>query len=216
MPLPNLNAPVLTDNNKMLMETLEKVNRHGLAAIVTLTQVKVVKKSRITKLPTPSKFINLRKVVYATVSFHHDYQGGVQNRQIKVGSTADPFLTEKPNGKHHYSDNGIVLQADRDDNIMYAQYYCNFNPNVKNEVIYIDEYDMQVDVTKANKGEYFYGYEVNGDKPESKKQKDGGIEKKDQIIVRAPFLESIQYFAKGEDKTFNRLSDAVKDLLNLV
>ena len=193
-----------SSDNQELFETLDRIKRHGLGSMALVTEVKVVKRSRLTKEPTPSKYIDLRKVSYMVVSFHHDYEKGVRNRQAKVESDADPFTTQAPRGMHTYSENGVVLQSDRNPDQLYARFYV-FTSNVHTKVVYIDTNDMPVEISRDEMGEYFTGYNIGGDKPESKKQAAAGIEKKDQVIVRSTKLESVQYFSKRKNKYSGRL-----------
>lgn len=213
--LQQLTTPQLSDNDLKLFDALDKVGRHGLGAIVLETEVKVVKKSRLTGEATPSKYCDLRKITFMTVSVHHDYEKGVQNRQDKVGSDEPAFSAQAPSGMHHYSSNGVILQANRDDNQMYARFYCGFNNNTNTRTVYVDQNDVPVEISKGEMGEYFTGYSVEGTKPESTKQAKAGIKKKDQIVVRSAKFQSVKYFAKG-DNCFNRLSETLMDILNLV
>jgi len=211
-PLPNLTLPNVATHTGKLLETLNTIDRHGYATLVTVTEVKVLKKSRLTGEPTPAKYLNLRKITKLRVSVHHNYQKSVSNRQGKVGGTGT-FVTEPAKGMHPYTTNRVVWQSDRNANQLYLRYYIIVQSN-NVDVVYIDENDLPVEISKAEKGEYFSGYKSDGSRPGSKKQASVGIDEENQIIVRSVKLENVEYFAKG-DKVYNTLPPMVMDILNL-
>ena len=212
--LTTVTQPKLSMDNQDLLNELDKMNKHGMGSTVTLTEQKVLKKvGRTSGMTIPSHLQNLRKLVYTVVSFHHNYQNGVQNRQVAQGSNAPAFKSAPASGMHPYTDNGVVWQADKNHEQLYMRYYFGFNGNAKTTVVFIDQNDMPVNVTSDEKEDFFTP------KPSgtnySPKQDAGGIKKEAQINVRAPKFESVYYVSKGKNTLYNNLNPTLMDLLDL-
>ena len=210
--LQNVQKAKLSYEDQLLVETLDGINRHGLGSIITVTKVETLKKGgRTTGNPVPDHLKNLRKVTYSTVSFHHNYGKGVQNRVNKSGN-GGTFTTAPAKGVHPYTANKVVWQSDKNPNSLKMRYYFGFNSNTRVVVKYINEYDLPVEVTREEMEEYF---KVKPRKVESKKQEALGVNSGEQIKVRSVNLENVMYVSKGEGCVFNRISDEILDILNL-
>jgi len=70
---------------EVIVEALRKIKGIGDFQIVAETEQVALKKSRVTKVPTPSKYEKITKIKLATVSLGNDYEKEVNARLIKEG-----------------------------------------------------------------------------------------------------------------------------------
>lgn len=209
----------LKTKREVILESLRKIKGVGDFQLVAETQKVALKKSRITKVATPSKYETISKVILATVSVGNDYEQSVNERLNQEGKD-DNF---KAQGTYctplHRIETGLrgVVEGllsklglkfeDKLSKIIFKhkekeQYYVRVYPNLAKEysanVVYFDAEGNQLtrDEYKAVEAEYL---------SKSGSAEQGGLENK--IIVNNYKLENVLYLGDEEKNPINELTD---------
>lgn len=168
------------------IEVLKSVESKGAFAFVAVTKQDGLKKSRVTKAPTPARFELITVVKAATVSLGNDYQAAVNNRLTKEGKDAD--FEAQATYCAPVSDNKLVYKHnDRDS--FYLRVYPNLCVSFKTVVRRFDAFGVAISDSEwpAIQAEYF--------KVPSKNENQG---LDNPIIVNNYSLENVKYLKRGE------------------
>ena len=210
---------------QVIIESLQKIKGVGDFQLVAETEKVALKKSRVTKAPTPSRYEKITKVTMATVSLGNDYEKAVNKRledegkatDFKAGSTYCVPLKAIDGMFKTFVDNllkkiGLTF-TDKLSKIIYRhkekdQYYVRVYPNLAKEYkvnnVYFDAdgVELSQDEFKAIEAEYL---PLHGD------SKQGGLENK--IIVNNYKLENILYLGDKDKTPINELDEDVANLV---
>lgn len=200
-------ALVKDKRDKISVDKLNCVYGKSLMAKVgSVTDLKLLKKSRLDGRPCPDKFLGLKKVSFFVATVGNNYEDAINNRLKKHG-LENNFVANKSSVSAPFpmSSNGIMRQGIKDENQKYLRLYFQVGPNKSTESYYVDADGNVIDVSKKDQEEFFDKKYV------SKKQENAGLQKEDQVMIRDFKVESIVYFQCG-DVLFNNLG---KDFLKI-
>ena len=200
--------PSLTPETKELIETLEGVQGHGFARIVTITDGEdFIKKyaDRSRKESRPEWLNGIKKVTMQVVNVGHSYNKMITNQLKKLGKTTN-FNPSSCKYSMKYSENGLVRQNIKDELAFYMRYFTGVSKNTAYQEVFVNEQGDVVNIDQATKDKWFNA------KGKSRKQEAAGIEK--EIKPRNVRMDNLYYFQRGEH-IFNRLTQEVMDLLDL-
>ena len=202
----------MSSNTHLTVDQANKVgDLHGFASFIGMSEVKLtVKARRNPEQPLPEHLKGLIKLTRSTASVNHNYEDSVQNKQLKQGEMPT-FLAEesKISNPDPACSNGLIRQGKKDPEQKYLRLYFFENAKYTTETIYINANGDVVVPTEDEQIDF-----LPDSKKESKKQKEHGVEGKDQVSVREYKVENIFYFKKG-DVVFNNLSKNVMKLFDL-
>ena len=188
---------------------LNKINGTKMCKVGSVTEVRLLKKSRIDKSPVPSKFDGLMKLSFFVASVGHNYETTVQNRVNKFG-TGEGYLVQQSTVSNAFdkSKNGIMRVGLKSNDQFYVRLFFNTSPNKYSETIYINKSGKVIVPAKEEIEAYF---PIQSD---NKKQSDHGLDCNSYVNVREFKAENILYFQCG-DFTWNNLGDSFLKLFNL-
>jgi len=199
------------NNIQNLIAELNRVDSHGMASIIAVSEIKLTKKSRADKSPTPDFLEGLVRIAKSVVNLNHDYNKAVRNQIEKAG--CDPSDWQPEPSKFSEPDpscpNGIVRQHKDDSSKKYIRVFVGMNSSKAYEEVYINGKGENVTdlITQDIKDNFF------PKKSGSQKQAMSGSGK--EIKPREYKAENILYVKKG-DVIFNGgLTQEVLDLFNL-
>jgi len=182
---------------QMIIENLINLTTQGLFSFVGVTTKKALKKSRVTKNPTPENLIEITVMTYATVSLGNNYQNSVNNRRVKEENTPD--FQAKGTYCLPMGDNLILFKHKEKEQVylrVYPDLCCSFKTVVKrfdkNGVEILDSQWKQIEA------EYF--------ELKSSNKEHQGVEK--EIKVNNYKIENVKYLKRG-DFVINELTDEI-------
>lgn len=184
-----------------MLNVLNQINAKGLFSFVAVTTKEALKKSRLTKQPTPSHLANITVVRVCTVSLGYDYEELVNNRLEKEGSEAE-FIAGS-SYCYPVSKNRLIFKhKDRDS--YYLRVYPNIAKSFKSIVRYYDADGIEIlaDEFKLLEKEYFAirGHNENQ-----------GLE--DPVLVNNYKLDNVKYLKRG-DMFINNINDEIIHLIH--
>lgn len=183
------------------IETLIKVALKGLTQIVSETFKEPLKKSRLSKEPTPEKFSKVTKYTYMTMSLGHDY-GDILDKQLKklgINETYDVSETYC----HCVSDNKLVYKHNEREQF-YLRVYPGLCASFKTVIKYYDAQGTEILNWKDVEAEYF------AQKSGSVKQLVAGIQK--EITPNNIKMENVKYIKQGDFCLNDLTQDIIKKL----
>ena len=80
---------MIKTKQEVVIEAMRKIKGVGDFQLIAETTKEALKKSRMTKLPTPNNLIFITKVTLTTVSLGNDYESGINERLEKEGKEGD-------------------------------------------------------------------------------------------------------------------------------
>ncbi len=122
------------NKTKAIIKALTSFDITGIFAFEAETEVKTLKKSRLTSQPTPDVLLNVKKLLAATVSLGNDYETAVNNRRIKEGSEAN--FEAKESYCEPVGDNNIVFKH-KDKEQFYLRVYPNLCKSFHTSVSFV-------------------------------------------------------------------------------
>jgi len=145
-----------------------------------------LKKSRITKEPTPGNLATITVVRACTVSLGHDYESLVNRRLEKEGKDTD--FSSSGSYCFPYTSNRLVFKHHEKDTY-YLRVYPNIARSFKTIVRYYDANNVEIspEVFKELEKEYFA---VKG------KNENQGLD--DIVLVNNYKLENVKFLKRGE------------------
>lgn len=181
----------------------------GMCKVGSVTEVKILKKSRFDGSPVPAKFSDLKKVSFFVASVGHDYSNIVQNRVDKFGSGSDYNVEQSTvSVPFNQSLNGVMRSGIKDDNQKYIRLFFNTSPNAYNETKYVNG-SGEVIVPSQYEIDAFFPK-----KTDVQKQIEHGLDKGTFITLREFKCENIIYFQSGQN-VWNNLNDSFLKLFKL-
>ena len=224
-----------------IVDALQKIKGIGDFQMVAETEKVALKKSRITKVPTPDRFARISKVTLATISLGNEYEKEVNARLLKEGKD-DSFKSQGTycvplsqvddglKGFVHTLMNKIgltfmdklskVIYKHKEREQLYVRVYPNLAKSYQSHSVYFDANGVELtkEEFKAIEAEYLpLDTKIGkGDNPAEKfidkiDLSQGGLDNK--IIVNNYKLENILYLADGDKNPINELTE---EKLNLV
>ena len=225
----NFNQDIVKSNLKTkkqsIVETLQKVKDEGDFQFVAETTKEALKKSRVTKEPTPERFQKVSKLLVATVRLGSDYEKEVNKKLESEGKETDfkakgtytvPLetldeglkksikgLLEKLGIKLTPKTSKIIYKhAEKEQ--LYVRVYPTLAKNFESNSKYFDAFGAEIshEEWKKIEQEYFTLPSAN---------KSQGLSKENTIIVNNYKLEGILYLGSGDKSAINELtSDTLK------
>ena len=199
-------------NLKTLVETLKKIDTHGMASLVAKSDVheRLTKKARSDKSPLPTWAEGLICLTRSVVNVNHDYNAGVKNQIIKNGFDPKNFEAEESTVSRPIDGwpNQVLREGAKNPDQLYVRVFIEMGVKTTLEAYYLNGkgQDVTALVTEQFQDDFFpkkYG---------SEKQMLAGAAK--EIKPREYKAENIIYLKKG-DVIFNQLSDDLYKLFNL-
>lgn len=213
--LPTLN-PKLDNETKDLVTTLNSVQGHGFAKIVTVTHgedfllknIRGGKRGVDTLEKLRPDLIGIKKISMSVINVGHDYNKMIKNQLTKIGGNPDDFNPEACRYSTRFSDNGLVRQNTKDELAFYLRYFVGVNQNnyKSYEEYFVNAKGDVVEVTAETKAQWFNA------KGGSVKQAIAGVEK--EVKPQNVRLDNLYYFQRGEE-IFNRMTPEIMNLLDL-
>ena len=189
----------LITKKQQVIQEVSNLDTKGLFNFVAVTTKTPLKKSRITKIITPSNLSTVTKYTNNTVSLGNDYQKAVNNRLNKEGKDKD-FQT-KGTYCTPISDNKMIYKH-KEREVYYLRVYPNLCVSFKRVIKYYDANGVDItDQWKVIEAEYFSLSSPN----ESQ-----GLDK--SIIVNNFKIDNVKYLKRG-DFIFNELTQEILDKL---
>lgn len=186
----------------MLQEIL-KLTEKGIYAAITITDLKALKKSRLTKEPTPERFQNIKKYTYQIINLGHTYEDLVNNRLQKEGKAND-FEAGKTYVEK-YQDSLCVYQHSTKEQL-YLRAFILLADRAKIKTVYVDG---NGDVISKEEMEDIYAHYLG---KKSEKTGQGGLE--DQVEIRNFKLENVLYLKRKDNEIIsNALTQDVLEML---
>lgn len=175
----------LKTKEQALIEGLSGLRFIGMCSIVTVTEIKALKKSRITKNPTPSNLTVIKKYSYRVVSLGNEYEKAVNSRLKKENKEQD--FEAKGSYCVPVSDNNILFQH-KEKEQFYIRYYSNLCPTHKTATFYYDANGMEIPKEHFYKlqAEYF---------PLSSKNDRQGLD--NEVRVNNVKIENMKWLKRG-------------------
>ena len=190
-----------------LVETAEKITGMGNAKIISVTEVKLLKKHRSTKDLVPPHLEGLQKVTMQVVRIGDDYTARVNNSIKKNGIVGAQYPTVPSKISLPDSPNGVVRKGIKNAAQKYIRtFIVDGQVNKNMEVIYINSKNQVIVPSRDEKDGFFpksYG---------CVKQAIHGVSK--EIKVREYKSQSIKYLQKG-NLICNTLEPWLMKLLDL-
>lgn len=190
------------------MDNIEKIDslitleNSGAFSFGAITEKKALKKSRITKEPTPEKYARIYKIILATVSLGNDYQNSVNNRLKKEGKETD--FESQGTYTESFKNSKIVLKH-KHKNLYYVRVYPNLCHSFNTRKEYFDSDGNHLYYRKFKKleKEYFSLPSVN---------KSQNLD--DQIIVNNYKMENVKWVKRGDFKIQEIPFELLKKMIN--
>jgi len=180
-----------------LIEQLCELNFKGMVSLVTVTEIKALKKSRITKASTPSNLEVVTKYSYKIVSLGNEYEKAVNNRLKKEGKDQD--FESMGSYCEPVSGNNILFKHKTKDQF-YLRYYSNLCPTHKTVTFYCDACGVEIPRELFYKLQEEY-YPILKSKNESQ-----GLD--NDVQVNNVKLENVKWIKRG-DFVFNDLTQDI-------
>lgn len=182
-----------------LFNSLNKIEGHGFAKLISMTGNLLNKKGRDGS-PLPDNFSDLKKITLSQVWVGRDYNKGVINKIKKAGFDPKEMWTPEPSRISEADPdchNGIIRQGLKDNLQKYVRFI--FDKNTTSKSIFINN-NIEVKVTVSDQENFFKS-------PPSKagvvvKQSLSGVKDNEEILVREYKFESVLYFKFGEIEYF--------------
>jgi hypothetical protein len=171
---------------KDIVKALAEVERGGIFSFAAETMKVALKKSRVTKEPTPAKYAFVTIQYAATVSLGNSYADAVNNRLEKEGKERE--FEAKGTYCHFVSDNRLVMKHNERESY-YLRVYPNLCHSFSTEMNVFDAEGNRITPAqwKRLREEYF-------DKPSDAENQ--GLE--EPVIVRNYSLENVLWLKRGE------------------
>jgi hypothetical protein len=220
---------------EVIIEALRKIKGIGDFQIVAETEQVALKKSRVTKVPTPSKYEKITKIKLATVSLGNDYEKEVNARLIKEGKD-DNFKSQgtycvpltrlegelKALAERLLNTFGLsmgdklskVIYKHKEKDQLYVRVYPNLAKAYESNSVYFDSEGNQLSKDEYEKiKEEYLSLDKKIGKGANVAEKfidkidlsQGGIEEK--IIVNNYKIENILYLGDDEKNPINELTE---------
>lgn len=185
------------------MDLQEKINRIlsceqvGQFTAIAITEKKALKKSRITKIPTPDEISVLKKFQTFSCFLGRDYEYLVNLKREKEGKDSDfealtSYLVPYKNSK--------ILYIHKDDpDKFYLRIYANICGKYAGSSAYYDKNNRKVDFY-ALRNEYF-------DLP---KETSSRQELDSEVLVLNFKLENIKFLKRGDEILIDELQSVVE------
>ena len=176
----------MASNQREILSTLAEVTEKGIFSFVAVTKKEALKKSRITREPTPEHLSSITVVRACTVSLGHDYEALVNNRLAKEGKEGD--FSSSGSYCSPYTRNRLVFKHHEKDTF-YLRVYPNIARSFKTIVRYYDAngWEIPVEEFKELEAEYFA---IKG------KNENQGLD--DTVLVNNYKLENVKYLKRGD------------------
>jgi hypothetical protein len=165
---------------------LNAIDVRGAFAFVAVTTKDALKKSRVTKLPTPAHLVTITTVKASTVSLGNDYETAVNNRLLKEGKennfeAQETYCTPVAENK--------LLYKHKAKDQYYLRIYQGLCASFKTVVRRFDANGLEISDTdwKAIEAEYF---------TLPSKSENQGLD--NAIIVNNYKLENVKYLKRGD------------------
>jgi hypothetical protein len=208
----------LQTKKQAIIENLRKMGK-GNFRFVAQTTVDALKKSRITKQPTPSRLVTITKLIFKTMTFGADYETEVNRQRELEGKSADfqsqgtycvPLTAIKDDGLITKCKNFIldlfgfeipetlskVIYKHKEKDQLYVRVYPSLCTSVEEVLIIYDAEGNEISKEEWKKLQEEY-FPLKGD------NKSQGLEK--QIIVLNYKLENVLFI---DDGVLNELTGA--------
>lgn len=194
------------------MDNIEKIDslitleNSGAFSFGAITEKKALKKSRVTKEPTPEKYARVYKIILATVSLGNDYQKSVNNRLEKEGKKTD--FESQGTYTESFKNSKIVLKHKEKD-LYYVRVYPNLCHSFNTRKEYFNSMGNHISYAefKELEKEYFSLPSAN---------KSQGLD--NQIIVNNYKIENVKWVKRGDFKIqeipYTFLKKMINDLLS--
>lgn len=176
----------MASNQRQMIETLAEITDKGIFSFVAVTTKESLKKSRVTKEPTPAHLSTVTIVRACTVSLGHDYESLVNSRLSKEGKEGD--FVANSSYCFPYTRNRLVFKHHEKDTF-YLRVYPNIAHSFKSIVRYYDANGLEItsEDFKELEKEYFA---IKG------KNDNQGLD--DVVLVNNYKLENVKYLKRGE------------------
>lgn len=176
----------MASNQREMINNLAEITDKGIFSFVAVTTKEALKKSRITKEPTPGNLATITVVRACTVSLGHDYESLVNRRLEKEGKDTD--FSSSGSYCFPYTSNRLVFKHHEKDTY-YLRVYPNIARSFKTIVRYYDANNVEIspEVFKELEKEYFA---VKG------KNENQGLD--DIVLVNNYKLENVKFLKRGE------------------
>ena len=125
----------LQTKEQSFIEQLSDLKFIGMCSIVTVTELRALKKSRITKNITPDNLLTVKKYSYRVVSLGNEYEKSVNNRLKKEGK--DQGFEAMSTYCVPVSSNNILF-CHKSKEQYYLRYYDNLCPTHKVVTFFYD------------------------------------------------------------------------------
>ena len=181
-----------------IIDILSHLEERGVFSFVAVTGKTALKKSRVTKLPTPSHLVSVTKITYSTVSLGNSYEQAVNNRLKKEGKDAD--FESKGTYCHQVNDSKILYKHNERDEY-YVRVYPNLCHSFHTVVKYFDINGTPIENWRIVEEEYF---------PTKGTNTNQGLD--NPIAVNNYSLKSVKYLKRGDFK-INELDQEILDKL---
>lgn len=170
---------------KKLIKTLNDIESTGIFAFVAVTTQDALKKSRVSKLPTPINLQTITKYTACTVSLGNDYENAVNHRLAVEDKQGD--FSAGTTYCYPIADNKLVYKHAAKDQY-YLRVYRNLCKSFKTIVKYFDADGNEITAQWADiQKEYF-----------SMPSKNVGQGLDNAIIVNNYKLENVKYLKRGD------------------
>lgn len=168
------------------IQTLNGIQARGIFSFVAVTTKDALKKSRVTKEPTPSRLQTVTVYRACVVSLGNDYEAVVNSRLEKEGKEAD--FVSKGSYCAPVAPNCLVFKHNEKDSY-YLRVYPNLCHSVKSVVRYFgaDGVEISAEDFKKFEKEYFALKGCNDSQ---------GLD--DAILVNNYKLENVKYLKRGD------------------
>ena len=193
----------LQTKEQSFIEKLSSLNFTGMCSIVTVTEIKALKKSRVTKAPTPLNLTTIKKYSYRVVSLGNQYEKAVNNRLKKEGK--EQGFEAKGSYCISASDNNILYRHKMKDQF-YVRYYSNLCHTHKVVVFYYDANGVEIpkELFYKLQAEYF---------PLSKSNDNQGLN--NEVKVNNVKIENLKWLKRG-DFIHNELTQEILEKIKRV
>jgi len=176
----------MASNQREMINTLAEVTDKGIFSFVAVTKKEALKKSRLTKAPTPENLAEITVVRACTVSLGHDYQDMVNKRLEKEGKDAD--FASSGSYCSPYTRNRLVFKHHEKDTY-YLRVYPNIARSFKTIVRYYDAFGAEIPLEEFKDLEKEY-FAIKG------KNDNQGLD--DIVIVNNYKLENVKFLKRGD------------------
>lgn len=219
-----------------LISLVDSIVKPTTARVVYITQVEVLKKSRVDKIPTPTHLQGLQSITDGVMNLGHDYTTAVENQLTKSIQKDYPILskTEAKTAAGHIWQTDEHPWAEVDPNYASGSIYRNKNPQKRQEEMQefgeykkyvkifkdmssklknVGLFDASFNLVNVTWAEQIAFFSKNPEKAGSEKQKEAGLEK--EVKFRLITVTNVKYLRCGE-KEYDFLNPTEKNLRELI